>query len=234
MRTVTDLLLLGIDTSGRTASAALFDTDSEAFLAQKMLYTQKTHSQVIMPVVKDIIAQTGKTVKDIGAIAVANGPGSYTGLRIGVAAVKALAFGLDIKCCGVSTLEGLAYNNVSYVGTVCSIMKARGELVYTCTYKCDGYVAEKITEEKIVSRDELAEFLAFNGENVLLCGDGAADFFTDYRSPKFIIASPQNRIQNAVGVCLAGLSKELVEPEKLEVSYLQKVKAEKDLEDKKS
>ena len=226
------MLLLGIDTSGKTASAALFDTDSEVFLAESTLYTQKTHSQVIMPMVKDILEQTGKTVNDIGAVAVADGPGSYTGLRIGVAAVKAMGFALGCKCCGVSTLEGLAYNNVAYKGTICSVMKARGELVYTCSYKSDGYALEPICDEQIISRDELAQFLAFNGTEALLCGDGAADFFTDYRSPMLNIAPPMGRLQNANGVCLSAMSKELVSADELEVSYLQKVKAEKDLQDK--
>lgn len=226
------MLLLGIDTSGKTASAALFDTDTEIFLAESSLYTQKTHSQVIMPAVKNIIEQTGKSVSDIDLIAVANGPGSYTGLRIGVAAVKAMSFGLNCKCCGVSTLENLAYNNISYKGTICSIMNARGELVYTCSYKSDGYSLEALCEEKIISRDKLAEFLAFNGTEVLLCGDGAADFFMNYRSSMLIIAPPQGRLQNACGVCLGAMSKKFASPDELKVSYLQKVKAEKDLENR--
>lgn len=226
------MLLLGIDTSGKTASAALFDTDTEIFLAESSLYTQKTHSQVIMPTVKNIIEQTGKSVSDIDLIAVANGPGSYTGLRIGVAAVKAMSFGLNCKCCGVSTLESLAYNNISHKGTICSIMNARNELVYTCSYKSDGYSLEALCEEKIISRDELAEFLALNGTEVLLCGDVAADFFMTYRSSMLIIAPPQGRLQNACGVCLASMSKKFISPDELEVSYLQKVKAEKDLENK--
>ncbi len=226
------MLLIGIDTSGKTASAALFDTENEIFLAQTSLYTQKTHSQVIMPMVKDIIAQSGKTISDIGAVAAANGPGSYTGLRIGVAAVKALSFGLDIKCCGVSTLMALACNNIAHKGDICPVMKARGDLVYTCLYDCDGYAVEQKTEEKLISRDELAETLALGGREVLLCGDGAEDFFTSYPSPMLTIAPPQGRLQNACGVCLAGASLKLITPEELEVSYLQKVKAEKDLEDK--
>ncbi len=229
---MTDLLLLGIDTSGKTASAALFDSDNEVFLASSSLYTSKTHSQVIMPIVKDIVAQTGKTMADIDVIAVADGPGSYTGLRIGVAAVKAMGFALDRKCCGVSTLEALAYNNIAWKGTICTVMKARAELVYTCTYKSDGYGLEQLCDERIISCDQLAEELAFGGTEVLLCGDGAADFFMTYRSPMFTIAPPQGRIQNACGVCLAALSKEPVTADELEVSYLQKVKAEKDLEDK--
>ncbi|MBO4524709.1 MAG: tRNA (adenosine(37)-N6)-threonylcarbamoyltransferase complex dimerization subunit type 1 TsaB [Ruminococcus sp.] len=226
------MLLLGIDTSGKTASAALFDSGNELFLAQTTVYTQKTHSQVIMPIVKDIMAQAGKELSDLGGIAVANGPGSYTGLRIGVAAVKALCFGLGIKCCGVSTLLGLACNNLAYKGYICAIMKARGELVYTCTYRSDGYCVEQVTDEQIISRDELAEYLAFNVKEAMLCGDGAADFYNAYSSPAFIIAPPQGRLQSAVGVCLAGISKKLSEPDQLEVSYLQKVKAEKDLENK--
>ena len=226
------MLLLGIDTSGKTASAALFDSDSELFLAQATVYTQKTHSQVIMPMVKDIMAQAGRELSDLGGIAVANGPGSYTGLRIGVAAVKALSFGLGIKCCGVSMLLGLACNNLAYKGHICAIMKARGELVYTCTYKSDGYCVEQVTEEQIISRDELAEYLAFNVKECMLCGDGAAEFYNAYSSPAFIIAPPQGRLQSAVGVCLAGVSRKLSQPEELEVSYLQKVKAEKDLENK--
>ncbi|WP_295086071.1 tRNA (adenosine(37)-N6)-threonylcarbamoyltransferase complex dimerization subunit type 1 TsaB [Ruminococcus sp.] len=226
------MLTLGIDTSGKTASAALFDADNEVFLAGTSLYTQKTHSQVIMPIVKDILAQAGKTVGDIDLIAVADGPGSYTGLRIGVAAVKAMGFALDCKCCGVSTLEALAYNNIAHKGTICSIMKARGELVYTCSYKSDGYGLEPLCDEQIIPRDQLAEFLAFNGTEALLCGDGAADFFTAYRSPMFILAPPQGRLQNAYGVCLGAMSKQPVTADELEVSYLQKVKAEKDLQDK--
>ena len=226
------MLTLGIDTTGKTASAALFDADNEVFLAGTSLYTQKTHSQVIMPIVKDILAQAGKTVGDIDLIAVADGPGSYTGLRIGVAAVKAMGFALDCKCCGVSTLETLAYNNIAHKGTICSIMKARGELVYTCTYKSDGFCVEQVTEEQMISRDELAEYLALNVGEAMLCGDGAADFYNTYSSPAFVIAPPQGRLQSAVGVCLAGVSRKLTEPDSLEVSYLQKVKAEKDLEEK--
>ena len=154
------MLLLGIDTSGKTASAALFDTENEIFLAESSLYTQKTHSQVIMPLVKDLIEKTGKTVKDIEMIAVAKGPGSYTGLRIGIAGVKAMGFALNCKCCGVSTLEALAFNNIAYKGTICSVIKARGELVYACVFKSNGYELERLMDEKIISCNELAEFLA--------------------------------------------------------------------------
>lgn len=224
------MLLLGIDTSGKNASCALFDTDTEIFLAHTSLYTDKTHSQVIMPEVKYMLEQTGHEVSDVELLAVANGPGSYTGLRIGVSVVKAMAFARDCKCTGVSTLKALAYSNIAYKGTICSVMKARADLVYACVYRSNGYELAQIRDEHIIGTDELAEFLAFRGEEVLLCGDGAPDFFTNYRSDMFTIAPPQNRLQNAYGVCLGALAQDFILPGKLEVSYLQKVKAEKDLE----
>jgi tRNA threonylcarbamoyladenosine biosynthesis protein TsaB len=231
---VDDLILLGIDTSGKTASASLFDTEKQIFLAQSTLYTQKTHSQVIMPMCKDIISQTGLEMKDIDAFAVADGPGSYTGLRIGVAAVKAICFALDKPCCGVSTLEGLAYNNVQHSGIICSVMTARGELVYSCIYKSDGYRIEKISEEEIIDRSELVSRIETYGreEKILFCGDGAEKLLADFDISNGIISSPAMRIQNAVGVCLAAEKHDFIPPEILEVSYLQKVKAEKELEER--
>lgn len=233
-----DLLLLGIDTSGKTASAALFDSENGVFLAQSTLYTQKTHSQVIMPMCREIIAQAGKKLSDIGTIAVANGPGSYTGLRIGVAAVKAMCFALDIRCCGVSTLEGLAWNNIAFRGLICSVMKARGELVYTCTYR-NGWDLEPICSEQIVERSALVEFLKAQDGEILLCGDGAEDFFRYFRSEvggkdskecRLRRAPYYGQLQNAAGLCIAACAKQHISPDELEVSYLQKVKAEKDLE----
>lgn len=169
--------MLGIDTSGKTASAALYDTENRIFLAQNTLYTRKTHSQVIMPICRDIIAQTGNKIEDIQAIAVANGPGSYTGLRIGAAAVKAMSFALDCPCCGVSTLEGMAYNNLQFYGIICSVMKARGELIYACAYKSDGTAPEQLCEERLIDKAEFSEYLDSFGENILLCGDGAGRVF---------------------------------------------------------
>ncbi|MCM1132638.1 MAG: tRNA (adenosine(37)-N6)-threonylcarbamoyltransferase complex dimerization subunit type 1 TsaB [Ruminococcus flavefaciens] len=225
------MILFGFDTSGKTASVALLDTDTEIFLAQTSLYTTKTHSQVIMPEIKYLLEQSGKSLGDVGLVAVANGPGSYTGLRIGVSVAKAMAYALGIDCAGVSTLKGLAYSNIAK-GVICSVMTARAELVYAGVYESDGYEIKPICDERLMSRDELAEILAVNGKPLTLCGDGSADFFRDYRSPMFTIAPPQNRLQNACGICLGALNQNPVSPDELEVSYLQKVKAEKDLENK--
>lgn len=224
------MLILGMDTSGKTASVAVYDPEKKIFLADSSIYTSLTHSQVIMPLCKETLEKAGKSLKDIDSIAVANGPGSYTGLRIGIASVKAMSFGAGCTVCGVSTLESLAYNNSAFQGIVCPVMKARGNLVYTAVYYFKNSVCEFIMNEKIMPAEELAEFLSFDAEKVLLCGDGAEEFFSQYKSEIFLVAPPNTRLQNACGVCLASAEKQKTAPEFLEVSYMQKVKAEKDLE----
>lgn len=226
------MLLLGIDTSGKNASVAIYDSSKELFVTSLSFYTKMTHSQVIMPLCNEALQKANLSLNDIDEIAVAVGPGSYTGLRIGISAVKALCFGLNCKCHGVSTLSAMAYSNIAYRGYICSVMSARNDLVYTALYKSDGYSLENISDEKIISHNELAEELAFLGNDVLLCGDGCETFFQKFQSPAFSLAPPHLRLQNANGVCLAATCSEPISPAELAASYLQKVKAEKDLEEK--
>ena len=118
--------ILGIDTSGKVAAAALYDSEAGCLLAQQSVYTKRTHSQVILPLAERLLADTGLQWQDVDGFAVAKGPGSYTGLRIGIAAVKAMAYALQIPCVGISTLEGLAWQNLSWQGVICSVMVMRG------------------------------------------------------------------------------------------------------------
>ncbi|MDE6745485.1 MAG: tRNA (adenosine(37)-N6)-threonylcarbamoyltransferase complex dimerization subunit type 1 TsaB, partial [Oscillospiraceae bacterium] len=101
------MILLGIDTSGKTASVAVCTETS--VLAQTTVYTKLTHSQVILPICNDVLKSAGTELSDVDVIAAAAGPGSYTGLRIGIAAVQAMCFALDKHCIGISTLEALAH-----------------------------------------------------------------------------------------------------------------------------
>ena len=130
--------ILGIDTSGKVAAAALYDSEAGCLLAQQSVYTKRTHSQVILPLAERLLADTGLQWQDVDGFAVAKGPGSYTGLRIGIAAVKAMAYALQIPCVGISTLEGLAWQNLSWQGVICSVMTARQALVYAGLYRSDG------------------------------------------------------------------------------------------------
>lgn len=124
-----DLLVIGIDTSGKTASCALCTED--AVLAQNTFVTKLTHSQVILPMVKKMLEDSGKKLEEIDGFAAVSGPGSYTGLRIGISAVKGICFALDKPCAGVSALESLAYNFSGTDTVICSVMHARQNLVYS-------------------------------------------------------------------------------------------------------
>lgn len=221
-----DLLTIGLETSGKTASAAV--VENGAALGQISVATDKTHSQVILPMVKKLLCDCGKDISEADRFAVGVGPGSYTGIRIGVAAVKAMAFVLGVKCCGVSTLEGLAYNFPAD-GIVCPVMKARQNLVYSAVFRFENCCAKRLYEDRVIEMSELNSILSKYGETVILTGDAAENFAAEFKNEQYRISPPHLRNQSGVGVCAAAEAHEFYDPEKLEASYLQLVKAEKDL-----
>lgn len=217
------MILLGIDTSGKTASAAVCTEAS--VLAQTSVYTKLTHSQVILPICRDVLKNAGLELSDVDGIAAAAGPGSYTGLRIGIAAVKGICFALNKPCVGISTLEALAYNVSLHKGVICSIMAARQDLVYGAVFRSDGRVVSRITEDRILPLDELKVSLEAMEGDIVVVGDGS-DKLTGER---FITAPPHLRLQLASSLCAAGFAKEMYSPDKLEAAYMEFTKAEKDL-----
>lgn len=224
------LRILGIDTSGKVAAAALYDADAQCFLAQQTVYTKRTHSQVILPLAERMLADTGLTWQGIDGLAVADGPGSYTGLRIGIAAVKAMAFALQIPCVGISTLEGLAWQNLSWQGIICPVMLARQSLVYAGLYRSDGEKMILMQPDGMLELGELQQLLETLKEPVLLTGDGAELLKT---AEWLSVGSPAQRLQNGTGICLAAAARsQWQKPEELMPEYLQLVKAEKDLQEK--
>ena len=223
------MLMLGIDTSGKTATVAA--ADEKKVYAQFTVLTRLTHSQIILPMVNSTLKGAGLTLADIEGIAVAVGPGSYTGLRIGVSSVKAMAYALGIGCAGVSTLEALAAGVRIAEGIICPVMTARQELVYNALFSSDGERLTRITEDRVISAAELAEELdGFSDGRVILTGDGAEIFSEKHGGG--ILSPPALRLQLATGVIEAAQGKPLIPPEQLDTAYLQQVKAEKDLEDK--
>lgn len=215
--------LLGIDTSGNTASVAL--CDGERIIAQTTVLTKLTHSQIILPLCKDVLRLANTELSEVDRIAVADGPGSYTGLRIGISAVKGMAFSLGTECVGVSTLEGLAYNLLGFEGRICPVMSARQDLVYTALFECDGKKMKRLTDDKIIAADELAT--SIDGKT-FFTGDYAEEFCEKYKSENIVLAPPHLRLQLAGSLCFAAINKEAVSCDKLEARYLQRVKAEQD------
>jgi len=225
------LLILGIDTSGKTASCALCTQDS--IIAQYSLAAGHTHSQVMPPMIKRIFEDSGRKVSELDLIAVSCGPGSYTGLRIGIATAKAMAFGINetageskCSCCGVSALLALAYNFSGTDCTVCAAIHARKNLAYTAMFRThrDGTV-ERLTEDAIFSEGEIAERInAFEG-NIYMVGDMP---FSEGIFHRPIGYAPMNlNTPSAVGICMAAVNLPHTTPAELMPAYLQQTLAEK-------
>lgn len=225
-----DLRILGIDTSGKVASVAI--TDGERLVWEKSVYTKLTHSQVILPMVEQALSESGFELSDIDCAAVANGPGSYTGLRIGIGAVKGMCEGCkSLGCAGVSTLLALAYNCVSFRGRIIAVMRARPDISYVGEFRSDSRRITRISEDRVAKDSEVFSGLD-TSVPVMLTGDNA-----QYIRQKFfdgndnvITANAANVLQRAGSLCLAVQADEalITSADKLEVSYLQATKAEKD------
>lgn len=221
------MTILGFETSGKTASVALMNDDT--LLALNTVVTSRSHSRVIMPMCTQILFAAEKSLDDVDLLAVCIGPGSYTGLRIGIAAVKAISFAKGIPCAGISTLEGLAAQLCSFRGLVVAVMSARADLLYSASFRADGQRIARITEDRMISRDALMQELRASEEEFLLTGDAAAELG---EKGGYQVAPISLRLQSAAGICLAASHKSPVSADELDASYLQITKAEKDLREK--
>lgn len=226
------MLVIGIDTSGKTASCAL--CSEEAVLAQNTFVTRLTHSQVILPMVKKMLSDAGKSLADIDGFAAVSGPGSYTGLRIGIAAVKGICFALDKKCAGISALESLAYNFSGTDSTVCAVMHARQDLVYTAMFEtsADGKVS-RLSDDEIITLGELTARLSDFSDGKIICtGDYSAETVKAADNENIIAARPALNAPLASSLCYAAMAHGFGSPDGLNAEYMQITKAEKDLQEK--
>ena len=214
-------MILAVDTSGRTASCAV--AADGVLLGYRMLYTQRAHSQILLPMAKQLLAETGHSVQDVDVFAAANGPGSYTGLRIGIAAMQALGFAGGKQCVGISSLEGLAWNLCGRSGILCACLAARKDLCYCAFFESDGVKIRRLTEDRILPAEEIAAQIAGYGEQIMVIGDGLA--VLRECAPADYLAAPMHLCnQSACGIAMAAMHSEPVSPDALTVSYLQAVK----------
>ena len=149
------MLILAFETSAKAASVALLEDGK--LLGESYQNTGLTHSQTIMVMAEDLLKQCGKQVSDLTAIGVANGPGSFTGIRIGVAAAKGFAWGAELPCCGTSTLASMAVGLGIWQGYVCPVMDARRSQVYNALFHVDCGKYTRIREDRAISLRELGE-----------------------------------------------------------------------------
>lgn len=162
--------ILSVDSSAIVASVAL--SDDGRLLAEYTLNNKNTHSETLLPMIESLLSFFSMSADDIDLFAVSIGPGSFTGVRIGTATVKGLAFAKGKPCVGVSTLEAIAYNLRFHKGIVCPVMNARRSQVYTAIFRSDGEKLERLTDDLAISISELDTMLAECNEEIVLAGDG--------------------------------------------------------------
>ena len=162
--------ILGIDSSGLVASAAI--ADEKNIIAEFTVNNKQTHSQTLLPMIEKVVDISGIELEQIDAIAIAAGPGSFTGLRIGSATAKGIGLALKKPVVSVPTLEGLAYRVSVFDGIICPIMDARRNQGYTGIYKMDKGNLVCLSEQKAVDIHEIMEELEKYDEKVIFLGDG--------------------------------------------------------------
>ena len=192
--------ILAFETSAKAASVALLEDGR--LLGESYQNTGMTHSQTLMVMAEDMLKQCGKTAKDVDAVAVAEGPGSFTGVRIGVSAAKGFAWGLEIPCYGVSTLEAMAQSLGIYDGYICPVMDARRSQVYNALFEAVRGEITRIREDRAISLDDLAEDVKKMEKPVFLVGDGSILCYNTLleRVPSLVLPPEHRMHQRAVGV----------------------------------
>lgn len=166
--------ILGIDSSGLVATVALQCDD--ILVGEYTIHNKKTHSQTLLPMIHDMLEVAEVSVNELDAIAVAAGPGSFTGLRIGAATAKGLGQALDIPLVAVPTLEGLAYNLAGADALVCPIMDARRDQAYYGIYDVSGELPEAIVEQDAASIETVMQRVRETDRDVIFVGDGVPVF----------------------------------------------------------
>ena len=195
-------MLLAFETSAKAASVALFDGDK--LLGEGYQNTGLTHSQTLMLMAEDLLKNCNIAVSDLDAVAVAAGPGSFTGVRIGVSAAKGLAWGKEIPCYGVSTLEAMALGLGVHNGYILPTMDARRAQVYTALFSAENGTISRLFEDSAIALSELKEKLP-KDKPIFLVGDGSTlTYNTLCEDVPSLILPPEHKMhQRAVGVGLA-------------------------------
>lgn len=163
--------ILAFDSTAKAASCAVLDDGH--ILASYNIDNGLTQSELLLPMAEDILSSLGLKFSDIDAYAVSVGPGSFTGVRIGVSLVKGLAFGRDIPCIEVSTLDALAENLSGLEGILVPCMDARRAQVYNALFSCIGGERKRLTEDRAISLSDLSDELrGYEGQKIYISGDG--------------------------------------------------------------
>ncbi len=231
--------ILSLECSATPASVAIMENDK--ILACAYVNVKLTHSQTLLPMIESVLKSALLSIDDIDGFTISNGPGSFTGVRIGISAIKGLSIAKNLPCARVSTLLAMAQNFTDTDCIVCAVMDARCNQVYNALFDITNGKITRLCEDRALMCDELIaelETLSENNKKIIVTGDGTDIFFPQVQNIKNVKKSqPQNCYQNAVGVGLAALSEfengNTVSSEELLPLYLRLPQAERELKEKK-
>ncbi|MDU4937372.1 MAG: tRNA (adenosine(37)-N6)-threonylcarbamoyltransferase complex dimerization subunit type 1 TsaB [Clostridium sp.] len=227
------MIVLSIDSSSKVATVALLNDDT--LLGEYVINDKREHSVLLMPMIENLLKDCELTINDIDGFVVSKGPGSFTGLRIGMATIKGLSFGANKPYISLSSLDGLAYSLSYFNGIICPIMDALRENVYTALYKNEDGEFKNIMEPTPMELPDLLEMLKEKNEEVIFTGDGLLKHKEYIKSnfPNAKFASNHVSLTRASSIGELGLNllKEGIkdDPNSAPV-YLKKPQAERELE----
>lgn len=226
------MLTLAFESSAKAASVALVrDGD---LISQYSQCSSLTHSRTLLPMAEDMLKNAELSLNKVDIFAVAHGPGSFTGIRIGVSTVKGLAWASDKPCVGVSTLEAMAWHGLSAGGYICPVMDARRSQVYNALFKIEGGRPVRLCPDRAVALPLLAGELEKLNAPVFLVGDGAkltASFLEEQGLP-YVLAPENLRWQSAWGVAMAAMDKKPGDAHQLLPVYLRLSQAERERQER--
>lgn len=228
--------ILAVDCSAGPASSAIFEEGK--VLASGFCNVKITHSETLMPMIKNTLSSALLTLNDIDAFAVNYGPGSFTGIRIGISAIKGLALAEDKPCAQVSTLESIAALFGNFKGVVCAVMDARCNQVYNALFQIENGKATRLCEDRAVAVSDVINELGAMDKDIIIAGDGA-NLFKDFalQNPNVQIALEPLLYQNAVGTAKVAYEKikngETISSNELTPLYLRLPQAERELKSRK-
>ena len=222
--------MLSVDSSAAPASVCL--TEDGKLVADYYLNTGFTHSKTLMAMAESVLKLSGKKPEDIDVYAVNSGPGSFTGVRIGVSAIKGMAYATDKPCIEVSTLESMAYNFLGNHAVICACMDARRNQVYNAIFEVDGSAVKRLCGDRAVSVEALLNELSSAFCEIIIVGDGAELVYNSADNAQIKLAPMHNRYQRASSAAMAAIEKynrgEVVSPAALMPRYLRLSQAERE------
>lgn len=229
--------VLALDCSAKSVSAAI--AENGKLIAEGFLNIKLTHSETLMPIIEQILSNARLTLSDIDAFAVTAGPGSFTGIRIGISAVKGMAFADKKPIFAFSTLEAMTLsleNSNMFSGILCGLMDARRNQFYNALFKLENGEITRLTEDRTIEAEQLKKELKEFNSPVILMGDGAELFYSLSKNDKAFSTAPEtNLVQRAAGIAIkASYDENLtpISPNALQAIYLRKSQAEREREEK--